>query len=89
MLWSVTQTAETLSTGDHSVPRMDAQICKIRDQSSTSEGGDVDEDAHMAVGIDMLCCVQRRKGDRQKIGYTYGMDGWSPRFVYDELDGGR
>ncbi len=27
MLWMVTQTATTLSTGDHSLPRMEAHIC--------------------------------------------------------------
>lgn len=30
MLWIVTQTEMTLSTGDHSLPRMDAHICTAR-----------------------------------------------------------
>ena len=55
MLWSVTQTADTLNTGDHSVPRMEAQIC---DESEIGTRGGWTW-THMSVGVHMLRSGQR------------------------------
>lgn len=57
MLCKVMQTAVTLKTGDHSEPRIDAQIW--RDQGSmTGSGGGADRGAYMAIGVDMLIRVR-------------------------------
>lgn len=55
MLWIVTQTEMTLSTGDHSLPRMDAHICMRRAVSGAAAsalgyGGR----AYMAIRIYVL-----------------------------------
>lgn len=50
MLCSVTQTADTLNTGDHSVPRMEAQICG-ESETETRSGW---TRTHMSIGVHVL-----------------------------------
>lgn len=54
MLWSVTQTAITLNTGDHSVPRMDAQICSTVPLGTGSHFPEHEGETYVSVRVYVL-----------------------------------
>lgn len=98
MLWIVTQTEMTLSTGDHSLPRMDAHICTVRTVScgpepcanSAQQRQHCGGRAYMAVRVYVL---RREVSDvdcgRRGSDAAYGVDGRLVGVVDDELHGGR
>ena len=84
MLWSVTQTAETLRTGDHSVPRIEAQIlCLIRNGTACWPG--CKYCAHMSVGVYMLTTVNCHLRVQHWIHTPDAQEAWSPGRRQTEL----
>src|ERR1700722_1575763 len=72
MLWRVTQTAVTLRTGLHSVPSIDAQICRPLEASQSAN----DLMNYMSIGINVLERTQRWSNGVSKS--IHAPDVWVP-----------